>query len=356
LEHDELRFLRCALRDGEERAHAQLLHLLPAEYRQLQLVALGDVPRGVGDETRCAEISGHHREGARDPLSLGDGDAVRESRLRPALRRVDAHDRRDQRLRPLTRGRLGAQFGVLPPAERKSYRGVLDGGAFESLRPESHPLDSHRVALAPRERRGAHDGTRLGRGPESDEQHALRTLAVCEQQQRLVAVPLEVLLLHRARERAAKCLVERRERTRHCLVGRKRDGEEGRREARGIAAVKRKGEGHDQLRIPAITASPKPVVETSVDPGICRARSYVTVPAAMAFSTPFTMSVAASFQPMCWNIMTPERITLPGLILSSPACFGAVPCVASNTAASSPTLPPGAMPSPPTCAAAASDT
>ena len=55
------------------------------------------------------------------------------------------------------------------------------------------------------------------------------------------------------------------------------------------------------------------------------------------------------------SIITPERITLPGLILSRFAYLGAVPCVASNTATPSPTLPPGAMPSPPTCAAAASE-
>ena len=46
------------------------------------------------------------------------------------------------------------------------------------------------------------------------------------------------------------------------------------------------------------------------------------------------------------NIITPERITLPGLILSRFAYLGAVPCVASNTATPSPTLPPGAMPEP----------
>src|SRR3981189_2747165 len=59
------------------------------------------------------------------------------------------------------------------------------------------------------------------------------------------------------------------------------------------------------------------------------------------------MSFAASFQPMYSNIITPERMTLPGLILSRFAYLGAVPCVASNTATPSPTLPPGASPSPP---------
>ncbi len=40
---------------------------------------------------------------------------------------------------------------------------------------------------------------------------------------------------------------------------------------------------------------------------------------------------------------------------SLPAYFGAVPCVASKKPISSPMFAPGAMPSPPTCAAHASD-
>jgi hypothetical protein len=46
-----------------------------------------------------------------------------------------------------------------------------------------------------------------------------------------------------------------------------------------------------------------------------------------------------------------ERIIEPGLTLFCPAYFGAVPCVASNTAVVSDKLAPGAMPIPPTCAA-----
>src|SRR5579872_4902293 len=64
---------------------------------------------------------------------------------------------------------------------------------------------------------------------------------------------------------------------------------------------------------------------------------------------------AASGHPIKSNIMTPERMTEPGLITSLSAYFGAVPWVASKMACASPTLAPGAMPSPPTCAAHASE-
>ena len=55
------------------------------------------------------------------------------------------------------------------------------------------------------------------------------------------------------------------------------------------------------------------------------------------------------------NIITPDSITEPGLMTSLSAYFGAVPWVASKMACWSPMLAPGAMPSPPTCAAAASE-
>ena len=41
---------------------------------------------------------------------------------------------------------------------------------------------------------------------------------------------------------------------------------------------------------------------------------------------------AASFQPRKRNIITPDKITEPGLITSLSAYFGAVPCVASKIA------------------------
>ena len=51
----------------------------------------------------------------------------------------------------------------------------------------------------------------------------------------------------------------------------------------------------------------------------------------------------------------PDKITDEGLITSLSAYFGAVPWVASKTAALSPMFAPGAIPRPPTCAAAASE-
>ena len=53
--------------------------------------------------------------------------------------------------------------------------------------------------------------------------------------------------------------------------------------------------------------------------------------------------------------MAAERISEPGLTLSCPAYLGAVPWVASKTATASPTFAPGAIPSPPTWAAQASE-
>ena len=64
---------------------------------------------------------------------------------------------------------------------------------------------------------------------------------------------------------------------------------------------------------------------------------------------------AASVHPKCLNIISADKINEPGFTLSCPAYFGAVPCVASKIAISSPKFAPGAIPIPPTCAAKASD-
>ncbi len=66
--------------------------------------------------------------------------------------------------------------------------------------------------------------------------------------------------------------------------------------------------------------------------GIMRAKSYVTVFAAIAPSMPRMTRSAASFHFIWRNIISPERITEPGFTLSWPAYFGAVPCVASKMA------------------------
>ena len=76
----------------------------------------------------------------------------------------------------------------------------------------------------------------------------------------------------------------------------------------------------------------------------------------IALLKPLVIKLAASSQPKYSSIITPLRITEPGLILFKPACFGAVPCVASKIAALSPIFAPGAIPRPPTIAAAASET
>jgi len=52
--------------------------------------------------------------------------------------------------------------------------------------------------------------------------------------------------------------------------------------------------------------------------------------AAIVREMPFSISSAASFQPRCVSIITPERITDEGFTLSWPAYFGAVPWVASK--------------------------
>ena len=62
----------------------------------------------------------------------------------------------------------------------------------------------------------------------------------------------------------------------------------------------------------------------------------------MVFSIELIIKSAASVQPICLNIISAESIKLPGLTLSCPAYFGAVPCVASKTAYSSDRLAPGA--------------
>ena len=65
----------------------------------------------------------------------------------------------------------------------------------------------------------------------------------------------------------------------------------------------------------------------------------------------------ASFHPMYSSINAPDKITEDGFTLSKPAYFGAVPWVASKIACQVLKLifAPGAIPIPPTEAAAASD-
>src|SRR6266540_171080 len=102
------------------------------------------------------------------------------------------------------------------------------------------------------------------------------------------------------------------------------------------------------------TASAKAAVPTSFASGIWRARSYVRTLERMTAFTASRRREAASLQPRYSSIKTPARISAVGLTLSSPAYFGALPWTGSKSAWASPMLAPGATPSPPICAAAAS--
>ena len=69
-----------------------------------------------------------------------------------------------------------------------------------------------------------------------------------------------------------------------------------------------------------------------VAPSIMRWKSYVTVLAPIAPSRPLMIKSAASPQPRCRSIISPDKITEPGFTMSRFAYLGAVPCVASKIA------------------------
>src|SRR5699024_2621099 len=81
-----------------------------------------------------------------------------------------------------------------------------------------------------------------------------------------------------------------------------------------------------------MSSSPNSEHFTSLALSMSLAKSYVTTWEAIVFSIAFVTRSAASCQPMCSSISTPERTTDEGFTLSSPAYFGAVPCVASKIA------------------------
>ena len=93
---------------------------------------------------------------------------------------------------------------------------------------------------------------------------------------------------------------------------------------------------------------------------VSRAKELGYTPASRAAAKAtfdLTINSPTSLQPICSNIITPDKITEPGLTLSKSAYLGAVPWVASKIA-----LPvikfilaPGDIPIPPTWAANASD-
>ena len=72
--------------------------------------------------------------------------------------------------------------------------------------------------------------------------------------------------------------------------------------------------------------------ESKVASSISLSKSYVTFLDSIDFVKPLCIKSFASVHPKCSNIIAPERITDPGLTLSLPAYFGAVPWVASKIA------------------------
>src|SRR3989475_7709712 len=106
--------------------------------------------------------------------------------------------------------------------------------------------------------------------------------------------------------------------------------------------------------IASTTACAKPEVRTSFEPGIWRARSYVTTFEATTVRTASRNRTAASCHPRYSSIITPASISAVGFTLSIPAYFGALPWTGSNTAWASPKVPPAPTPRPPIWAAAAS--
>src|SRR5438876_905821 len=121
-----------------------------------------------------------------------------------------------------------------------------------------------------------------------------------------------------------------------------------------LACVAHAG-GHRRAPFMAsMTARPKADVRTSLAPGSCRARSYVSVFERTTDFTALRRRAPASRHPRYSSIITPAKISPVGFTLSIPAYFGALPWIGSKTAWASPMLPPGATPSPPIWAAAAS--
>src|SRR5256885_2401505 len=99
--------------------------------------------------------------------------------------------------------------------------------------------------------------------------------------------------------------------------------------------------------IASTTACAKTEVRTSFEPGIWRARSYVTTFEATTLRTASRSRTAASCHPRYSSIITPASISAVGFTLSIPAYFGALPWTGSNTACASPRVPAPTAPRPP---------
>ncbi|OIQ71331.1 hypothetical protein GALL_470550 [mine drainage metagenome] len=81
LQHDELGRLRRALRDSEQRAHAEFFHVLAVEHPAAQIMVLGHLLRGFGQMGRGAMVGRQIGQFARQPHSGRDGHGAIERSL-----------------------------------------------------------------------------------------------------------------------------------------------------------------------------------------------------------------------------------------------------------------------------------
>jgi hypothetical protein len=282
LEDDQLRILRGRLRDGEERPHAEVGHLLAAEHRQLHAVTLRDLARRLDEEVGRAEVAGHHPERAGERVALGDRLAGAQRVLggTPVLHR----DRRPlERGAPLVGGGRRLEVLVLPGAGTQADGDVLHRAGIRIRGVERHRARPQRPGAPRREGGGPLEGHgAIGRGAGPDQQHALRALRAARQVQRLVARAAEVAALEHAAEGPAEDLVEGAQLVGEGRLRRQRDGEQRRVEGGQVGAGERERQGHGlgergadarSCYMPRMIASPNSDVFTSFAPGICRARS-----------------------------------------------------------------------------------
>ena len=82
----------------------------------------------------------------------------------------------------------------------------------------------------------------------------------------------------------------------------------------------------------------------------------VSRPSFISSRTAFSILSAAYVSPVWRSSMTADRMSAVGFASFRPACFGALPCTASNIAQSLPIFALGARPRPPTSPAHRSDT
>ena len=262
---DEARFLGTALRDRQERAHPFLLNLREVENRDAELVLLGELLGLLRQVPRRADIPRLHLQVAGQQVPRRNRVADAATRLGFVLvpRIHDELDRFELRLGIL---RLFLQLSELPAALGRP----LDRDLRQLRGPETAArlfCDCERKGLGP-EAAGALGGDRGGaadRGasdladlPHANEQHALR-LAAAIDEQGLVFLAFVVP----RRDGALKVLFDFRYRS----LGHEH------RQQRRLDTRERLIQDKSLHARCAMIASANAEVETSVAPGIWRARS-----------------------------------------------------------------------------------